>query len=148
MQENITRLLENSHTVAVVGLSDNPERASHEVAHYLQCAGYRVVAVNPVLAAKGAEVLGETVYPDLPTAAQALKEAGEHPIDIVDVFRKSEDVPPVADQAIAIGAPALWLQLGVHHPDAEHKAEAAGLTVVHDKCIKIELGHRGIVRHA
>ena len=143
MQENITRLLENSHTVAVVGLSDNPERASHEVAHYLQCAGYRVVAVNPVLAAKGAKVLGETVYPDLPTAAQALKEAGEHPIDIVDVFRKPADVMAVVDEAIAVGAGSVWLQLGVIAPAAADKAAAAGLKVVSDRCTKIE--HRRLI---
>lgn len=144
--DDITHILETTRTVAIVGMSDNPERASHEVAHYLQAGGYRIIPVNPLLARKGDKVLGETPYADLEAAAKGLKDAGEHPIDLVDVFRKSEDVPPVADQAIAIGAKTLWLQLGIHHPDAEHKAAAEGLNVVSNKCTKIEHARRGIVR--
>ena len=144
--DDITHILETTRTVAIVGMSDNPERASHEVAHYLQAGGYRIIPVNPVLAQKGEKVLGETPYADLEAAAKALKDAGEHPIDMVDVFRTSEDVPPVADQASAIGAKTLWLQLSIHHPEAEQKAAAAGLNVVSNKCTKIEHARRGIVR--
>ena len=142
--DDITHILETTRTVAIVGMSDNPERASHEVAHYLQAGGYRIIPVNPGLAQKGEKVLGETPYADLEAAAKGLKEAGEAPIDMVDVFRKSEDVPPVADQAIAIGAKTLWLQLSIHHPEAEQKAAAAGLNVVSNKCTKIEHGRAGI----
>ena len=142
----LVSVLANARTVAIVGMSDNPERASHEVAHYLQAGGYRIIPVNPGLAQKGEKVLGETPYADLEAAAKGLKEAGEAPIDMVDVFRKSEDVPPVADQAIAIGAKTLWLQLSIHHPEAEQKAAAAGLNVVSNKCTKIEHARRGIVR--
>ena len=144
--DDITHILETTRTVAIVGMSDNPERASHEVAHYLQAGGYRIIPVNPGLAQKGEKVLGETPYADLEAAAKGLKEAGEAPIDMVDVFRKSEDVPPVADQAIAIGAKTLWLQLSIHHPEAEQKAAAAGLNVVSHKGTKIEHARRGIVR--
>ena len=136
MSDRIRQILESNRTIAIVGMSDKPNRASHEVGHYLQTHGYRIVPVNPLLA--GQQVLGETVHADLPTAAAALQAAGEAPIDMVDVFRKSEDVPPVADQAIAIGARTLWLQLAITHPEAEQKAADAGLQVVHDKCTKIE----------
>ena len=136
MTDRIRQILENDRTIAIVGMSDKPHRASHEVAHYLQKHGYRIVPVNPLLA--GQQLLGETVYADLPAAAAALHAAGEAPIDMVDVFRRSEDVPPVADQAIAIGAKTLWLQLAISHPEAEQKAADAGLQVVRDKCTKIE----------
>ena len=131
-------ILKNIRTIAIVGMSDKPERASYEVAHVLQEAGYRIVPINPLLAEKQAVVLGEPVYADLVAAAQALQAAGAAPIDLVDVFRKSEDVPPVAQQAVEIGAKTLWLQLGISHPDAEAMAAQAGLNVVANKCTKIE----------
>ena len=128
----ITRLLTDARTVAVVGCSAKPERASHRVAAYLQRAGYQMIPVNPGLD----EVLGERCYPDL------LSIPSEVDIDIVDVFRRSEAVPPIADAAITRGVRALWLQLGVSNPEAERRAEEAGLTVISDRCIKIEHGAR------
>ena len=117
-------LLREAKVIAVVGISNKPERASHEVAAYLQEQGYTIVPVNPGLK----EVLGETCYPSL--------SAYGKPVDIVDVFRSPESVPPIAEEAIATGARALWMQEGVTHPEATAKAEAAGLLVVQDLCIK------------
>lgn len=123
-------ILQNPGTVAVVGLSPKAWRASFEIAMYLQHHGWTVVPINP----NADRILGEQVYPTLTVAAQA------HPvIDVVNVFRNSEDVPPVADEAIAIGAKALWLQLGIAHDAAAQKAEAAGLKVVQNRCIKTEI---------
>lgn len=146
MHADISHILSSTRTIAIVGMSDKPERASYEVAHYLQHAGYRIVPVNPVLAQRGNKVLGETPYPDLLSAAQALKAAGEPPIDLVDVFRKSDEVPPVVEQAIAIGAPTVWLQLGVTHAEAEQRAATAGLNVVANHCTKIEHARHGIAQ--
>ncbi len=117
-------LLREAKVIAVVGISNKPERASHEVAAYLQEQGYTIVPVNPGLK----EVLGETCYP-------SLSDYGK-PVDIVDVFRSPEAVPPIADEAIATGARALWMQEGVTHPEAAARAEAAGLLVIQDLCIK------------
>jgi predicted CoA-binding protein len=133
--EAIARLLTDSHTIAVVGLSDKPERASHEVAQYLQEHGYRIVPVNPNLA--GTEILGERCYASLTEAGAALSAAGVR-IDIVDCFRKAEAIDPIADEAIAIGAGALWMQLDIVNEPAAAKARAAGLDVVMDHCLKIE----------
>jgi uncharacterized protein len=119
-------LLRCSKTIAVVGLSSNPSRPSHEVASYLQRAGYKIVPVNP----NESEVLGEKAYARL--------EDIPWPIDIVDVFRRSEDVPPVADSAIAIHAKALWLQQGIKHSASAAKAHNAGLLVVEDACLFVE----------
>lgn len=130
--ETIRQILATCRTVAVVGLSPKPDRASHEVAHYLQAHGWRIIPVNPVAAASGATILGEAVYASLQEAAQHAS------IDVVDVFRNSEDVPPVAQEAIAIGARALWLQLGVENAPAAAAAQAAGLWVVQNRCLKIE----------
>ncbi len=113
-------------TIAVVGLSDKTYRASYGVAVYLQRAGYKIYPVNPTLT----EVLGEKAYPDL----AALPET----VDIVNVFRRSEEVAGIADAAIEHGAKALWLQLGVVDKEAAARAQEAGLTVIMDKCIKIE----------
>lgn len=124
-------LLEQARTIAVVGLSANPERPSNEVARYLIEAGFTVIPVNPACT----EVLGLRCYPDL----RAVPEK----IDIVDVFRKPADVMPIADEAIAVGAGALWLQLGVLAPEAARKADHAGLKVVMDHCLKIE--HRRLL---
>ena len=128
--DNIAHILKNHRTVAVVGLSPKPHRDSYEVAQYMQAQGWRIVPVNP--AAQVSEILGEKVYPNLIEAAK------HEQIDLVNVFRNSADVPPVADEAIAIGAKALWLQLGIEHPGAAEKARAAGLLVVQNKCLLIE----------
>lgn len=130
--ENIRHILRTCHTVAVVGLSPKPHRASFEVSQYMQAHGWRIVPVNPVAAASGKSILGERVYATLTEAARHEK------IDLVDVFRNVQDVPPVAAEAIAIGAPALWLQLGIEHAAAAAAARAAGLCVVQNKCLKVE----------
>jgi len=126
--DSIGQLLTAARTVAVVGCSAKPERDSHRVAAYLQRAGYRMIPVNPGLD----EVLGERCYPDLASIP------GDVAIDIVDVFRRSEAVPPIAEAAIERGARALWLQLGVSNPVAERRAAQAGLIVISNRCIKIE----------
>ena len=133
---DIAEMLRNSRVIAVVGLSDRPDRPSHGVAAYLQAQGYRIVPVNPRLSGP---VLGEQPYPDLRSVPEK--------VDIVDIFRRSEDVPPVVDDAIAIGAPLVWMQLGIVNDDAARKAESAGAAVVMDRCLKVEhealLGARG-----
>ena len=122
----IRDLLRFSKSIAVVGLSSNPRRPSYEVASYLQRAGYKIIPVNP----NESEVLGEKSYARL--------EDIPFPIDIVDVFRRPEDVPPVADSAISIHAKALWLQQGISNAEAAAKAHAAGLLVVEDACLFVE----------
>lgn len=128
--DDINHILQHHRTVAVVGLSPKAHRDSYEVAEYMQRQGWRIIPVNP--AAGVAEILGEKVYPSLADAAKAEK------IDLVDVFRKSEDVPPVAYEAVAIGAKGLWLQLGIEHAASAEKARAAGLRVVQNKCLLVE----------
>ena len=130
--DNIRHILATCRTVAVVGLSPKPHRASFEVAHYMQTHGWRIVPINPVAAASGTPILGEKVYATLADAAQHEK------IDLVDVFRNAEDVPPVVADAIAIGAQAVWLQLGIVNHDAMATAQAAGLTTVQNKCLLVE----------
>ncbi len=122
----LRHILKNSHTIAIVGLSADWWRPSYFAAKYMQEHGYRIIPVNP----KYTEVLGEKCYPTL----AAIPE----PVDIVDVFRKSEDCAPIAKQAVAIGAKTLWLQLGVENTEAQQIAEAAGLAVVMNRCVKIE----------
>lgn len=134
-RKTIPEILASSRTIAVVGMSTNPGRASHEVAEYLQRQGYRTIPVNPAYA--GTHILGERCYATLAEAADAVKKEGGN-IDIVDCFRKSEEVGAAVDEAIAIGAPCVWLQLGVIDENAAARAEKAGLTVVMDHCIKIE----------
>ena len=131
----IPEILKNSKTVAVVGLSDKPERASGHVAAYLQQQGYRIVPVNPNYA--GQQILGEPVYASLHDAAAALAQDGLR-IDIVDCFRNSADMQPVARDAVAVRAGCLWMQLGVINQGAADLAAAAGLQVVMDRCMKIE----------
>ena len=124
----LKRVLQETRSIAMVGLSPNPQRPSHGVAKFLMARGYTVIPVNPGYT----EILGQQCYPtlrDIPV-----------PVDLVDVFRNPEDVLPVAEDAIAIGARTLWLQLGVINPDAARKAESAGLQVVMDHCPKIEFG--------
>lgn len=129
--ETIRNILTNCRTVAVVGLSPKPWRESFGVASAMQAAGWRILPVNPVAAAQGQTLLGETVHA---TLAQAAAHAS---IDLVNVFRNAKDVPPVVEDAIAIGAPALWLQLGIRHDVAAARARAAGLQVVQDQCLKV-----------
>jgi uncharacterized protein len=130
---NIARILQDSRIIAIVGMSDKPERASHEVAAYLIEHGYRVLPVNPALAGK--EVLGQRAYASLSEAAAAVAPAR---IDIVDCFRKSADIVPIAEDAIAVKAGCLWLQLDVINEEAAALVRAAGLEVVMDHCTKIE----------
>ena len=124
-------ILEMSKVIAIVGLSPKPERDSHEVAKYLQDQGYRIVPVNP----RADTILGEKSYPDLASIPEK--------VDVVDIFRRSDDVPPVVDQAIDIGAKAVWMQLGIVNEDAAAKAREAGLGVVMDRCMLVE--HRNLV---
>ena len=128
----IRDILTGSKTIAVVGLSAKPHRASYGVAQYMQARGYRIIPVNPSYA--GREILGERVYASLPEAAAAIGQ----PIDIVDCFRKSEDIAPIARDAVAVKARCLWMQLGIENQDAAALAEAAGLDVVMDACIKVD----------
>ena len=112
--------LRNSKTIAVVGLSDNPDRDSYRVSKYMQSQGYRIIPVNPMID----EALGEKSYPDLKSVPV--------PIDMVDVFRRSELVPPVVDEAIEVGVKYIWMQDGVINQESKTKAEAAGIPVVMD----------------
>ena len=123
--DSIAQILQTSKTIAVVGLSSKPERASYQVAAYLQRHGYRIIPVNP----RETQVLGEPAYATLRDVPVA--------IDIVDVFRESSAVPEIVAETIAIGAKVLWLQLDIHNADAEAQAQAAGVTVITDVCIKI-----------
>ncbi|MFC5522768.1 CoA-binding protein [Polaromonas jejuensis] len=126
--ERIQEILRGCRTIAVVGLSPKPHRASFDVARYLQAQGYRIIPVNP----NATEVLGEKAYATLTDAARHAS------IELVNCFRHSEDIPPIVDEAIAIGAKAVWMQLGIAHPAAAAKAKAAGLRVVQDHCIKVD----------
>ena len=112
--------LQNSKTIAVVGLSGDPDRIRFRVTRYMQEQGYRIIPVNPMIE----EVLGEKSYPDLKSVPE--------PIDMVNIFRRSELVPPVVDQAIEVGVRYIWMQDGVINPDSAAKAEAAGIPVIMD----------------
>jgi hypothetical protein len=133
-QATIQRVLGEMRTWAVVGCSSNPMRPSHGVARTLLRQGYEVIPVNP----RETEVLGLTCYPDLASAAQAARAAGRR-IEVVDIFRRSEEAGIHVDEAIAIGARAVWMQLDVIDEAAAQRAEAAGLLVVMDRCPAIEL---------
>ena len=126
--EKIRRILRRDRVLAVVGLSAQWHRPSHFAAKYMQEHGYRVIPVNPAYDA----ILGEKCF-------KSLRDIPE-PVDIVDCFRKSEEIPAIAEEAIAIGAKVLWMQLGVKNAAARARAEAAGLEVVEDRCVKIEHG--------
>lgn len=134
----IATLLSTARTIALVGASERPERASHQVMAMLQDHGYRVIPVNPAIT--GQHILGEYVW-------ESLDQIGV-PIDIVDVFRRSEHVGPVVDEAIAAGAKAVWMQLGIINAEAAARAEAAGLQVVMDRCPKIEIRRLGLPKIA
>lgn len=122
--DDIRNLLTETRTIAMVGASDRPDRDSNHVMAFLQGRGYRVIPVNPALAGK--LLHGETVRAELSEIAE--------PVDMVEIFRRSDAVGPIVDAAIAIGAKAVWMQLGVINPEAAAKAEAAGLKVVMDDC--------------
>ena len=128
--EKIAELLKSAKTIAVVGLSDNPARTSYGVSAYMQSQGYRIIPVNPAIS----EALGEKAYP-------TLSEVPEK-IDIVNVFRRSEYVPEVVEEAIRLGVPAIWMQEGVVHEEAAEKARQAGIFVVMNRCILKEHAKR------
>lgn len=130
---SIPDILQQSKTIAVVGLSFKPHRASFGVSKYMQAQGYRILPVNPSYA--GREILGEPVYATLQEAAAAIAPA---PIDIVNCFRNSKDIVPVANDAIAIGARCLWMQMGIENEEAAALAHGAGMDVVMDRCIKVD----------
>ncbi len=134
----IQRVIHTAKTIAIVGLSNNPLRASYFVGFYLTRHGYRVIPVNPQIT--GEHVHGEYVW-------RELSQIGE-PIDIVDIFRNSDDAAAAVDDAIAAGAKAVWMQLGVIDEAAAARAEAAGLNVVMDRCPKIEFARLGLKRIA
>ncbi len=127
-EKEIQKILSESKTVAVVGISPKEDRASYIVAGYLKAKGYRIIPVRP----DGEEILGEKVYPSL---ADIPKEID---VDVVDIFRKSEDVPPIVEEAIRRGAKTVWMQEGIIHKESGKKAEKAGLSVVMDHCMKKE----------
>ncbi|QYK51338.1 MAG: CoA-binding protein [Anaerolineales bacterium] len=130
-QDELRALLQNARTIAVVGHSDKPYRTSYRIASYLRDAGYEVYAVNPAIT----EVDGQPAYPDLASVPV--------PIDIVDVFRRSEFLQGVVDDAIKVGAKAVWAQVGVEDAQAAATAEAAGLQMVMDRCIMVD--HRSLI---
>lgn len=130
--EAIRRILLGARTVAVVGCSPKPDRDSHQVAQYLLQKGYDVIPVNPA----AGEILGRKCYPDLKSIPGK--------VDIVDVFRAAEHVPPIAQEAVSVGAECLWLQSGIVHEEAARRASEAGLYVVQDRCIATL--HRMLVR--
>ena len=131
----IARILERCRTIAVVGLSANPARPSYGVAQYMQAHGYRIIPINPTIL-NGASILGEKCYPSLSLAAAHEK------FDLVNCFRNNADIPPIVDEAVALialaGIQAIWMQQGISHAQAAATAEAAGLVVVQDHCLKIE----------
>jgi len=128
--QELRELLQESRTIAVIGLSPNPMRPSNSVSQYMQRSGYTIVPVNP----GHGEILGEKSYRTLTDAAR------EHDIDIVNIFRRSEHVAPIVDEAIAIKAKLIWLQLGIVDHDAQERAAAAGVPFIMDHCLAIEHG--------
>jgi len=128
--EEVDRILDSYNTVAIVGLSTNPEKDSYIVGSYLKDHGYRIIPVHP----KAEEILGEKVFPSLKDIAE--------PVDIVCLFRPPDQVPPFVDDAIDIKAKVVWMQLGIANNAAADKARAAGLEVVMNKCMKVELARK------
>lgn len=122
----IESILRGSRTIAIVGISDNPERDSNRVGRYLKEHGYEVIPVNPLKR----EILGEKCYPDLKSIPK--------PVDVVDIFRNIDAIPGIVDEAIRVGAKAVWMQLGLAHHESAERAREAGLAVVQSKCMKIE----------
>ena len=124
--KQLKELYKSIQTIASVGLSANVEKPSFGIVYYLQQQGYRIIPVNPT----APEILGQKSYPDLLSIPEK--------VDVVQLFRRSEDVPPFVEQAIQIGARGVWMQQGISNPEAAKKAEAAGLTVVMDRCMRAE----------
>jgi predicted CoA-binding protein len=131
-QPDILNILKTCKTIAVVGLSPKVHRDSYEVAEYMQSQGYRIIPINPVAAASKTPILGETVYATVVEAAKVEK------IDMVDCFRNSDDIPPIATEAVQIKAQVLWMQLGIENETAKAEVIAAGLVVVENHCLLIE----------
>jgi uncharacterized protein len=131
-QPDILQILKTCKTIAVVGLSPKVHRDSYEVAEYMQSQGYRIIPINPVAAASNTPILGEKVYNSLLDAAKVEK------IDLVDCFRNSEDIAPIATDAIQVRAQVLWMQLGIENEVAKAEATTAGLAVVQNHCLLIE----------
>jgi len=129
-EEQLVGIYRQVRTVAMVGASPNWNRPSYFVMKYLQRKGYRVIPVNPVAA--GQRILDEVAVPDLASI--------DVPVDVVDIFRRADAVPGIVEEAIKIGAKVVWMQLGITHPEAAARAEAAGLTVIQNRCMKIEFG--------
>ena len=127
-EEDIKGILSNSKTVVVVGISPKEDRPSYIVAFYLRSKGYQIIPVRP----DGEEILGEKVYHSVTEIPKEIN------VEVVDIFRKSEDVPPIVDEAIRRGAKAVWMQEGIIHKEVGEKAEKAGLKVVMDRCMKKE----------
>jgi len=127
----IAQMLSTPTTIAVIGLSDNPAKPSHSVSAYMQSHGYRILPINPA----ASTILGETCYPDL--RSLPLKP------HIVNVFRLPQHIPAIVEEMIALNLPNLWVQLGIHNPEAAHRAEQAGINVIMDRCILIE--HRRLM---
>jgi uncharacterized protein len=132
LRERLLEIYARTKTIAVVGASADQSKPAHEIPRYLQSQGYRIVPVNP----RGGEILGESV-------ASSLDDV-EGPVDVVDVFRPADEAPAIAEQAIEIGARVLWLQLGIASPEAKRLAEAAGLTVVMNRCMGATHGELGL----
>jgi hypothetical protein len=132
LREQFLRIYAETKTIAVVGASAEPSKPAHQIPRYLQRQGYRILPVNP----RGGELLGEAV-------ARSLAEV-DGPVDVVDVFRPAEEAPEIAREAIAIGARVLWLQLGIESEEAKRLAEAAGLTVVMNRCMGETHGELGL----
>ena len=128
LDDEIRGILENSKTIAIVGLSDKPERDSYGVAKYLKGHGYKIIPVNPTKQ----EILGEKSYPDLASIPM--------PVDIVDIFRNIDAVPGIVEEAIGIKAKVVWMQLGLAHNQSAQKARDAGFIAVQSKCLKVEHG--------
>ena len=128
-QTKVGELVRTARTIAVVGLSRKPERPSHRVAAYLQSAGYRIIPVNPA----GGVTLGEPVYPDLRAAA-----AATGPIDIVNIFRRSEHIPALLDALLEVRPRLVWMQQGIRHDEVARRLQSAGIAVVMDRCLAVD----------
>jgi predicted CoA-binding protein len=125
----LAQLVREARRIAVVGLSRKPDRPSHGVAAYLQHAGYTIIPVHPA----GGITLGERVYPDLRSAAE-----GAGPIDIVNIFRRSEHIPALLEQLLEVRPQLVWMQQGIRHPEVARQLEAAGIAVVMDRCLAVD----------
>ena len=132
LREKLLRIYAETKTIAVVGASADESKAAHQIPRYLQSQGYRIIPVNP----RGGEVLGEPVFHSLADI--------DVPVDVVDVFRPAQEAPAIARQAIAIGAKVLWLQIGIESEEARQLAEAAGLTVIMNRCMGETHGELGL----